>query len=105
MDFYLPFAESTPFPDRNYHFPRKRLREEYSNNCNSIYDLEGCRSQKPKLSSFSSFLDEDMVFQFQQQQEEIERYIAHHVRQVVCLISVNFFVLKKAFFLILGDDF
>ncbi|XP_044509368.1 BOI-related E3 ubiquitin-protein ligase 1-like [Mangifera indica] len=82
MDFYLPFAESMPFPDRNYHFPRKRLREEYSNNCNSIYDLEGCRSQKPKLSSFSSFLDEDMVFQFQQQQEEIERYIAHHVEKV-----------------------
>ncbi|XP_031280867.1 BOI-related E3 ubiquitin-protein ligase 1 [Pistacia vera] len=95
MDFYLPFAESLPCVEpllpadsgltynlnQTNHPPRKRPREN-TNNCNSIYDLEASLSQKSKLSSFSSFLDEDIAFQFQQQQQEIDRHIAHHVENV-----------------------
>lgn len=112
MDFYLPFAESLPCVEpllpadsgltyhlnQNNHPPRKRPREN-TNNCNSIYDLEASLSQKSKLSSFSSFLDEDVAFQFQQQQQEIDRHLAHHVSQVLYIISLHFFVLKKPFFL------
>lgn len=55
--------------------PRKRSRD-------SIHDLDNAFSpvsQKNKLSGFSSFSDQDILFQLQQQQSEIDRYIAQHV--------------------------
>ncbi|KAH7569579.1 hypothetical protein ACOSP7_013078 [Xanthoceras sorbifolium] len=57
--------------------PRKRPRD-------SIYDFDAFSpvSQKNKLSGFSSFVNEDVILQFQQQQSEIDRYIAQHAEKV-----------------------
>ena len=53
--------------------PRKRPRD-------SIYDFDAFSpvSQKNKLSGFSTFVDEDFILQYQQQQSEIDSYIAQH---------------------------
>ncbi|KAK1557626.1 hypothetical protein Q3G72_028319 [Acer saccharum] len=58
--------------------PRKRSRD-------SIYDFDAFVSpvyQKNKISGFSSFVDEDVILQFQQHQSEIDRYIAQHAEKV-----------------------
>lgn len=104
MDSFFPFAE--PMPEQtmlpfyqtfdcnpistktsmdkadsgltyNIPAPRKRQRD-------SINDLDVFSpvSQKQKLSGFSSFLDQDIMFQLQQQQSEIDRYIAQHTEKV-----------------------
>lgn len=53
---------------------RKRPRDSFINGFDS-YTV----SQKNKLSGISSVLDDDAFSQIQQQQEEIERFIAEHV--------------------------
>ncbi|KAJ6883135.1 hypothetical protein NC651_029412 [Populus alba x Populus x berolinensis] len=39
-------------------------------------------SQKTKVCPFSSFIDQDIIFQIQQQQSEIDRFIAEHNQKV-----------------------
>lgn len=108
MDSFFPFAE--PMPEQtmlpfyqtfdcnpistktsmdkadsgltyNIPAPRKRQRD-------SINDLDAFFpvSQKQKLSGFSSFLDQDIIFQLQQQQSEIDRFIAQHVSKTIIFV-------------------
>lgn len=105
MDSFFPFAE--PMPEQtmlpfyqafdcnpistktsmdkadsgltyNIPAPRKRQRD-------SINDLDAFSLvfQKQKLSGFSSLLDQDIIFRLQQQQSEIDRYIAQHTEKVI----------------------
>lgn len=56
--------------------PRKRSRDSFMNEFNNF-----TVPQQKKLSSglTSPFLDQDIAFQIQQQQSEIDRFIAQHV--------------------------
>ncbi|KAJ4827009.1 hypothetical protein Tsubulata_025846 [Turnera subulata] len=56
--------------------PRKRTRDQISE-----FDAFTV-SQKSKVCGFSSFIDEDIVSQIQQQQSEIDRFIAEHTQKV-----------------------
>ncbi|KAI4296980.1 hypothetical protein L6164_036893 [Bauhinia variegata] len=61
-----------------YHVPapRKRSRD-------LITELNALPiSQKSKISSQSAFLDQEIVYQIQQQQTEIDRLIAHHTEKI-----------------------
>lgn len=109
MDSFFPFAE--PMPEQtmlpfyqafdcnpistktsmdkadsgltyNIPAPRKRQRD-------SINDLDAFSLvfQKQKLSGFSSLLDQDIIFRLQQQQSEIDRYIAQHVSKAIIFVS------------------
>jgi len=54
--------------------PRKRSRDSINDNFDAFH-----ASQKTKVCPFSSFIDQDIIFQIQQQQSEIDRFIAEHV--------------------------
>lgn len=60
--------------------PRKRSRESLINDFNNNFTVP----QQKKLSSglSSSFLDQDIAFQIQQQQSEIDRFIVQHTEKV-----------------------
>lgn len=53
--------------------PRKRPRDSINDNFDALINAP---HQKPKLSSF---LDQDIIFQIQQHQSEIDHFIAEHV--------------------------
>ncbi|KAK6268398.1 hypothetical protein QUC31_012558 [Theobroma cacao] len=57
--------------------PRKRPRDSFINGFDS-YPV----SQKNKISGVSSVLDDDILSQIQQQQQEIDRFIAEHTEKV-----------------------
>lgn len=56
--------------------PKKRPRD-------SVDDFDAlAASQKHKISPFSSIIDQNVIFQIQQQQSEIDRFIAEHTEKV-----------------------
>lgn len=56
--------------------PKKRPRD-------SVDDFDAfAASQKHKISPFSSIIDQDVILQIQQQQSEIDRFIAEHTEKV-----------------------
>ncbi|XWS12294.1 hypothetical protein CRYUN_Cryun37aG0077000 [Craigia yunnanensis] len=57
--------------------PRKRPRDSFINGFDS-YTVP----QKNKFSGVSSVLDDDVFFQIQQQQQEIDRFISEHTEKV-----------------------
>ncbi|CAK7336961.1 unnamed protein product [Dovyalis caffra] len=58
--------------------PRKRPRDSINDdNFNAFH-----ASQKTKASALSSFIDQDIIFQIQQQQSEIDRFIAEQNQKV-----------------------
>lgn len=57
--------------------PRKRSRDSINDNFDAFH-----ASQKTKVCPFSSFIDQDIIFQIQQQQSEIDRFIAEHNQKV-----------------------
>ncbi|XP_027338965.1 BOI-related E3 ubiquitin-protein ligase 1-like [Abrus precatorius] len=95
MDCALPPATTMPesllplyqsnFCDPNkadsgltYHIPLQRKRSrDFTNELTSLPP-----QQKNKLSSESSFLNQDALFQFQNHQSEIDRVLAHHTEKV-----------------------
>lgn len=62
--------------------PRKRPRD-------PINDLDALSIvQKNKFSCLPSFVDENIIFQIQQQQSEIDRFIAEHVCYILYALSI-----------------
>ena len=55
--------------------PRKRARDSINDDSFDAFHA----SQKTKVSPLSSFIDHDILFQIQQQQSEIDRFIDDHV--------------------------
>ncbi|KAJ6410599.1 hypothetical protein OIU84_007362 [Salix udensis] len=58
--------------------PRKRARDSINDDNFDAFHA----SQKTKVSPLSSFIDHDILFQIQQQQSEIDRFIADHNQKV-----------------------
>ncbi|GAV64354.1 zf-C3HC4_3 domain-containing protein [Cephalotus follicularis] len=61
----------------NAHAPRKRPRDSIND-----FDAYNRSFQKTKVSALSSFVDEDVIFQLQQQQSDIDRLIVAHTEKV-----------------------
>ncbi|XP_061366935.1 BOI-related E3 ubiquitin-protein ligase 1-like [Gastrolobium bilobum] len=82
---FLPFYQSTVCdPNKSdsgltYHIPlqRKRSRDFTTTELTSLPP-----HQKNKLTPESSFLDQEFLYQFQNQQSEIDRVLAHHTEKV-----------------------
>lgn len=73
----------------NISAPRKRPRDQLINDFNNF-----SVPQKTKMSvGASSFVDQDIAFQMQQQQSEIDRFIAQHVS----LIPLPSFISSPSF--------
>lgn len=77
-----------------YHIPLQRKRSrDFTTELTSLP-----AHQKNKISSESSFLNQEILYQFQNQQSEIDRVLAHHVSfHFPSLYSINFsfFFFKK----------
>lgn len=71
-----------------YHIPLQRKRSrDFTTELTSLP-----AHQKNKISSESSFLNQEILYQFQNQQSEIDRVLAHHVSfHFPSLYSINFF--------------
>lgn len=73
--------------------PKKRPRD-------SVDDFDAlAASQKHKISPFSSIIDQNVIFQIQQQQSEIDRFIAEHVI-IHSFLLISYVVRCFFFFLI-----
>lgn len=75
-----------------YHIPLQRKRSrDFTTELTSLP-----AHQKNKISSESSFLNQEILYQFQNQQSEIDRVLAHHVSfHFPSLYSINFFFLNS----------
>ena len=63
--------------------PRKRPRDSINDNFDAFH-----ASQKTKVSPLPSFIDQELIFQIQQQQSETDRLIAEHVSGLLFMNSV-----------------